>query len=111
MKQIRVRSEQINNAFVLGIQSYFLNTNDQNVISVSVTNQSASPYDLLIGLNEDPSSKLYLQAGESISFGPYRDGDLLIGNEFRFAWSTADNDNRAVIVVATETGKEICEVK
>jgi len=110
MKQIRLHTELINNSYITGQELYYLNTNNQNIVSVSITNQATSLSNLLIGLNEDPSDKLYLQAGESISFGPYRDGDLLIDNEFRFAWSTSDT-NRAVIVVATETGKEICEVK
>ncbi len=108
MKQIRLRSEQINSTYLVGQQSYVLNTNGQTVVSIAVENQVASPGNLLIGLNEDPSPKLFLQAGESRSFGPYRDGDLLNDNELRFAWSTNDILNIAVIVVSFEGDKPLC---
>lgn len=101
-KQIRLRAELINSTFQLGFESYILNLNNQNIVSVSITNQSQSPNNLLIGLNEDASMKIYLQAGESMSLGPYRDSDLLINNELRFAWDGNDYTNAASIIVSTE---------
>jgi len=109
-KQIRLQSLQVNFTYTRS-NPQVVSTKNQAVVSISITNLPASPNNLLIGLNEDPSTKLFLQAGESISFGPYRDADLLNDNLIKLGFDdTAGTDplNSAVVVLSSEGDKPFC---
>ena len=71
-------------------------------------NVSTSPNNLLIGLNEDASSKLLLQAGESLPLGPYRDTDLINNNVYKFGFDGSDPLNQAVIIISLEGDNPLC---
>jgi hypothetical protein len=110
-KQIKWRAEQINSSFSQ-TKPYVFSTRGQKIVSISITNLATSPYNLLIGLNEIPTSKIPLISGQSMPLGPYRTDDYANDNFIQFGWETADNNNRAVIVISYEGDNPInCEQK
>lgn len=78
------------------------------VKSVAITCQDVSNNKLLIGWNENASTKDYLNPGESYSVTPDT-GNYLDGNELRFAFDNANlGTNQALVKITYETEKEVC---
>lgn len=105
--QIKLQALQVNSSY-LQANPMVVSTRAQAVVSISITNLSPSPNNLLIGLNEDPSTKLFLEAGASISFGPYRDADLLNDNLIKLGFDGSDPLNSAVVVLSPKGDKPLC---
>lgn len=57
-----------------------------NTVSVSITCMENSANNLLIGWDENASSKNYLSQGESRGYGPYLEGQYMGNRALRFAW-------------------------
>jgi hypothetical protein len=79
----------------------------ENAVSIAIHCANSSTYPLNIGINQNASDNLQLEPGESISFGPYRDGDIIATTNFRFAFDTADANNKAIVIVSSP-GEESC---
>lgn len=79
-------------------------------VSVSITNMINSGNDLWIGWDEDPSTKNFLQQGQSRPYGPFRTDDYMINNALKFAFSDANPavPNQALIVIAYEAEDNVC---
>lgn len=107
VEQIKWMALQINSTWVGNNQMIF-NTKGQKIVSISVTNLSKSADSLLIGLNEDASSKLYLQAGQSFPLGPYNDDQYCNDNQVKFKWDGSNPDNSGVIVVSYIGDRPFC---
>lgn len=107
MQQIKLSSQQINSSYN-GNSQFILNTRGQQIVSISITCLSPSQNNLLVGFNEDPSTKFYLQAGQSVPLGPYNDGQFINDNQIKFMWDGVDAANSAVIVIATVGDNPLC---
>lgn len=107
MQQIKLSSVQINSSYN-GNNQLTLNTRGQQIVSISITCLSPSVDNLLIGFNEDPSTKFYLQAGQSVPLGPYNDDQYINDNQIKFLWEGNNAANSAVIVIASVGDNPIC---
>jgi hypothetical protein len=115
-KQIRILEQQIggneNNAPT--VQSPKVIDLHGRVVSVAITNMSGSANELIIGWNENPSTKNYLSQGESRVYGPYNDGQYVSEQAIKFAFANVGGGalnsgiNQALVIISYETDKEIC---
>jgi hypothetical protein len=111
-KKIRITEEMITGT--PSRQSPHIVTLSGKVVSVSITNMSNSSNELLIGWDENPSTKNFLSQGESRPYGPFNDGQYLTGQSIKFAFANINGGalnpgtNFALVITATETDEEVC---
>ena len=81
------------------------------VVSIGITNLGISVESLHIGIDENESAKFPLAPGEHVSLGPDGTGRLWDGQQLKLGFAqaaVAPAVNQAVVVITTDTGKEIC---
>lgn len=84
------------------------------VVAVSITNMANSSNELIIGWDENPSTKNFLSQGESRAYGPYNEGQYIAHQSIRFAFTNISGGslnagvNQALVIISYETNEEVC---
>lgn len=101
-KRIRITEQMISDGDMIVLP--------KTTVAVSITNMYNSTNDLLIGWNEDASSKNYLTQGDSRGYGPYNDGQYIGDQILRFkfqsiaAGTTLLGINQGLLIISIEDG-------
>jgi hypothetical protein len=78
------------------------------VINIVIRNSNTSGQPLYVGINEDASSKISLDPGESLALNVAKDGAYYDGFELRFKYAATDPNNNGFCILEQETNKEVC---
>lgn len=74
----------------------------RGVTGILIRNTSGSPQNMWVGFNEDASSKIIVEPGESIRMAK-DEGPDYEGNIIRIVFAATDSDNRGYVVLETRT--------
>jgi hypothetical protein len=111
-KQIKIYEQQVtgnptvNNPKVIVLPD--------KVVALSITNMANSSNELLIGWDENPSTKNFLSQSESRPYGPYSEGQYIAKQAVKFAFVNIGGGalnpgvNQALVSMAVETDEEVC---